>query len=422
MRTRVVLGALFVFVVCFAVFAISRILPPAPYGLADDWRVFVAASHVITQGHSPYDASAMHAGEQAAQFYPSVQPSLDDFIDLPIVAVLLRAVTWLPYWTGFALFTAAGLVATAATSHGWMRAQGWRRTAPWVIGAVCSWPVLLGFFSGQFDWLLLAGTVGALLLLRRNRPIAAGLAIAVVLLKPHLLWPLPLLLAASWNAGLPRRRFIAAAALVLAGGIGMGFLLVPGATQFFTHVALFGSRVGAVQPDLAGLPGMLQHLPGGGVFSLVVTATGIAAVIALAVLAMRHPSSSFELRATFVLTAVAVWLACAPYAHPNDDVLLYPLIAVFSGVEGRNLYQRPLLLAAVAATVLLPVVWPFHVISVPITPLAVTLVAVCGVQHLRALLRRERDDSVGERNRRGRVLGVVVEPASRLSSQTAGSH
>ena len=96
MRARLLLGVLFAFVAAFAVFAVAHIFPPEPYGLADDWRVFYAAAQLAQHGASPYDAASIHAAEQAAQHYATVQPSLDDFTDLPLVAVLLRAVTWLP--------------------------------------------------------------------------------------------------------------------------------------------------------------------------------------------------------------------------------------------------------------------------------------------------------------------------------------
>src|SRR5438876_11501504 len=95
------LGALLVFVVAFAIFAVAHILPPAPYGLADDWRVFYAAAHVVQHGGNPYDAATIHAAEQAAQLYPRVQLSLDDFTDLPIVAVILWAGAWIPFCVGF---------------------------------------------------------------------------------------------------------------------------------------------------------------------------------------------------------------------------------------------------------------------------------------------------------------------------------
>src|SRR5438477_1288142 len=142
----VALGALFVFVIAFAAFAISRILPPMPYGLADDWRVFDAAAHVAQQGGDPYDAATIHVAEQAAQHYPKVQPSLDDFTDLPIVAVLLRAVSWLPYWSSYMVFTALGVLGAALALAAWMRTSGWNRFGLWLAGAVLSWPMLLGFF------------------------------------------------------------------------------------------------------------------------------------------------------------------------------------------------------------------------------------------------------------------------------------
>ena len=470
MRARLILGLLFAFVIAFAGFALAHIFPPEPYGLADDWRVFFAAAQLAQHGGSPYDPAAIHAAEQAAQHYASVQPSLDDFTDLPLVAVLLRGLTWLPYWWSFAVFTAIGVSVAAAALVAWMRECGWRGVASWVLAAMCAWPVLLGFFSGQFDALLLAGTVGSLLLMRRNRPWAAGACMAVVLFKPHLLWPLPLLLFAAWTPAWPRAwRFLLSATAVVVGGAAGGFLLVPGSVQFFGHALGFGSRVGTVQPDLAGLPGLLLTLPGGALAGGVVAVAGAAAVLSLAVLSARHPrlrTLAPEQRAVIPLAGLAIWLACAPYAHPNDDVLLFPLLVLLIGAHGRRLTARALqvgvvaslsvaaafiagpgpgyalvaagacllvamrerITPAAAAAValvslgLLPAVWPFHVLSVPITPLAVSAVALAGALHLRAAARASVDASVRQGQGGGRVLGVVVETAPGLATQAAGGH
>ena len=388
MRTRLLLGALLAFVVAFAVFALSRILPPEPYGLADDWRVFYAAGTLVQHGVSPYDPAAIHAAEQAAQHYPAVQPSLDDFADLPVVGILLRAVVWLPFWLSFAVFTALGAVLAALALRAWLRADGWRGAAPWLAGAMLSWPALLGFFSGQFDALLLAGAVGSLLLMRRRSPWAAGVCTAVVLLKPHLLWPLPLLMVAAWAPDRARAwRFLAASAATLAGGAAVGFALVPGSGQFFSHLLGFGSRVSAVQPDLAGLPGTVQHLPGGGVVAALVTAAGAGLVLALAVAALRPRlrALSHAQRVAIPLIGLGLWLACAPYAHPNDDVLLFPLLALVVGVDGARLRSSSSARIALASLAVLPTVWPFHVLTVPVTPIAVTALAIAGVVYLRQL-------------------------------------
>lgn len=466
---RLLLGSVLVTTLGFALFALQHMLPPQPYGLADDWRVFYAAAHAVQQGGNPYDASTIHAAEQAAQHYRSVQPSLDDFTDLPVVALLLRAVTWLPYWTSYAVFTALGSAVALAALALWLRESGWTRRAPWLLGAMASWVMLLGLFSGQFDALLLGGTIAALWCMRRHRPLAAALCMSAVLLKPHLLWPLPLLLFAVW---LPDRRrawsFAGWTAALLAGGTLAGFALVPGSSGFFGHLLGFGARVGSVQPDLAGVPGLLLHLPGGAIAGVAVAAAGVAGVLGLAVAAARDPrlrTLGERHRALIPLAGLALWLACAPYAHPNDDVLLFPLLALLVGADAAQLEGRALALglagslavaaafiaapvagwlllaaaacaalvrrrrfqaaglgsAGVAALAVLPAAWPFHVLSVPVTPVAVALVAVAGLVKLCAL-RAAPDRSVGQGERRGRVAGVVVEPAPALAAQPAGGN
>ncbi|MGH7687402.1 MAG: glycosyltransferase family 87 protein [Candidatus Dormibacteria bacterium] len=469
---RLLLGGLLVFTIGFAVFALEHMFPPQPYGIADDWRVFYAAATVVQHGGNPYDATTIHAAEQAAQHYQNVQPSLDDFTDLPIIALVLRAVTWLPYWASYAAFSAAGIVIVMASLFAWMRAWGWRRPALWLLGGLASWPVLLGLFSGQFDAVLLGATIAALLLMRRHRPVAAGLCMAAVLLKPHLLWPLPLLLFVVWLDD-PRQawRFAASAAAVILSGTLIGFLLVPNSSGFVGHLLGFGSRVADVQPDLAGVPGMLLHLPGGRTIAVAVAAIGVAAVFALAAwiaVRGRRREMGEHARALIPLAGLAVWLALTPYAHPNDDVLLFPLVVLMVGrdaaaLEGRALgaglvaaavvaaafiaapaigflaviggaswlvVQRhrvtaPLVAAlAFAAVAVLPTVWPFHVLTVPVTPIAVVLTALAGLLSVRETLGPPQPGSVrervGERERSGGIGGVVVETTPALAAEASG--
>lgn len=467
---RLLLGGLLVFTLGFAFFAFEHMFPPQPYGMADDWRVFYAASTVVQHGGNPYDATTIHAAEQVAEHYAGVQPSLDDFTDLPIVAVMLRAVTWLPFWWSYVAITAIGVVATVWALVRWIRESGWRGFGLWVVAAMCSWPVLLGFFSGQFDSLLLAATVASLVFMRRDRPVAAGLCMAAVLLKPHILWPLPLLLFAVW---IPDRRaawcFLTTAAVVVVSGAAMGFLLVPQSAGFVGHLLGFSSRVASFQPDLAGLPGTLLRLPGGSAAAVAVAGIGVAAVVALAVLAVIYEPlrrAAVRNRSLVPLVGLAVWLALTPYAHPNDDVLLFPLLVLLLGRDARDLSGQnlgagvvaaaavaaafvaaPLIGAfvlaagigalalqrrrvtpelaaalALAAIALLPTLWPFHVLQVPVTPVAVALTAAAGLLHLRSRMREAVLPSVGQRERGGRLGGVVVETAPALAAETAGSH
>lgn len=436
-RPRLALGVLATLVVCFAVFSASRMFPPQSYGLADDWRVFYAAATVVEHGGSPYDPALIHPAEQTADHYAVVQPSLDDFTNLPIVAWVLQPLTALPFWASYGLAAGLGLIAAGLALLAWLRRWGWRGAAPWAALAMLSWPALLGVYSGQFDLLLLAVCVAAVgLAMRGHAGYATAACTAAALVKPQVLWPLPLLLAVSQ---LPDRRSAArcvgagvATALAMVAG---GEILMPGSTALFlSHLVAFGGRVATVQPDLAGLPGMLEHLPGGAVMAAAVTGLGAAATVGFAACWARNRRAlalAGDVRmALCVFVGLALWLVATPYAHPNDDVLLFPLLALVVGADGVNLGQRDLVwslagsavvvtgfvlapiagsmltlvaaaalwrgwmrggdkvlaAAALVAIAILPMVWPFHALVVSLTPLAVLLVAVAGVSLVRRTL------------------------------------
>jgi putative flippase GtrA len=429
-QQRLSLGILAVLVVCFAAFAASRMFPAQPYGLAADWRVFYAAAAVVHRGGSPYDPSAMRVAEQSADHYVVVQPPLDNFASLPIVAWALQPVTLLPFWVSYALAAALAMIAAGTALYLWLRRWRWQRPGRWTVLAMLSWPALLGFFNGQFDLLLLALLLTGMTLSLHHRPGFAGAACAAaVLIKPHILWPLPLLLAASQ---LPDRRAaircaIGAAATAV-GLMGFAELLMPGATGIFlTHLLAFGGQISSVQPDLSGLPGMVEHLPGGGTIAAAVTALGAAAILGFACVwgfsaraRSIHPAVRLALG---VGIGMAIWMVATPYGHPYDDVLLFPLIALLVGTDASGIRQRDvgwalaasilliagflsspvvgsILVVALAALIwrrwdeagqsgiaacalvaiaILPMVWPFHVLPVSLTPLAALAVAASGV-------------------------------------------
>jgi hypothetical protein len=436
---RLGLGILFAVVLAFAAFSMSRMLPPQPYGLADDWRVFYAAGAVVHAGGNPYDAAAIHPAEQAAQHYKAVQPSLDDFADAPIVGWTLQLASLMPFWASYGLFAALSIIAAAIALYVWLRRSSWRAPTRWTVAALVSWPMLLGVYSGQFDLVLLALTIAAMWLSIRRHPAAAGaVCMAAMVIKPHILWPLPLLVAV---AQLPRRGAAlqcagASAATGLAALVG-GELLMPGSTSaFVSHLVSFGSRISTSQPDLAGLPGLLQHLPFGAVLAGVVAVLGAGATIAFACfwgLDHRALTLSPERRVAIgVGVGLAIWLVASPYSHPNDDILLFPLIAVLVGANApgatdhrvfrafgacavvvagfivspyvgaaivvvatamlwrarREVGPQGVAVAALVAFALLPMVWPFHTVPVSLTPLAVLLVLIAAAAMVRTTLPR----------------------------------
>jgi hypothetical protein len=131
--------------------------------------------------------------------------------------------------------------------------------------------------------------------------------------------------------------------------------------------------VGQLQPDLAGLPGLLGAAPSKWGLGLGLLAPGTLAIIAASLVAMaifatwmmvsedwRRVSPVARI-AWGVGLPVGIWLAAAPYAHPNDDLLLLPLFMLTVGRDARRVHGLGLGLALLVVVWLL-LIWPSLVI------------------------------------------------------------
>ena len=421
-----------------AIYALTRFIPPRPYGLAADYRVFYAAARLLGAGHDPYRLHALQAAEQLVTRYPSLQPALDRFAYLPVVAVLMEPLSKLPFWASYLVFTGLGVAAAMATLALLARDLGWTSLPALLGGGLVSWVAVLGFSAGQFDALLFAVLAGAMLLAWHDRPLLAGLVLGLIWVKPDLLWPAPIFLfLALWER--PRRAlwFGSGFAVVSSLCIAASPSLLP---EWWRAATGFAAKVGTQQPDLAGLPGLLGAAPrslglGTGLLapgSLVVI---VAAVIGMVVFAAWMLGSSDWRRvspvgrvAWGVGLPVGIWLLATPYAHPNDDLLLLPLFMLTVGRDARRVHGLGLGLALLAmvwllliwpsevvpwapgllalailalglwhwrtnphftgfgaglcllALALLPAVWPFHLLHVGLTPIAVLILVVEGAR------------------------------------------
>jgi hypothetical protein len=267
-----------------AVYTLTRFIPPRPYGLADDYRVFFAAARLLGGGHSPYDWAKLQAVEQLAQGYPRLQPTLDSFAYLPIAATLLEPLSKLPFWASCIAFTCFGAAIALLTLALLAHDLGWTRVAALLMGVLVSWVALLGFAAGQFDALMFAVLAGSMQLAAHGRPFLAGLLLGLVWVKPDLLWPAPVFLfLVLWPR--PRRAwwfalgFATVSALCLAASPG----LLP---EWWRATHGFASGVGTQQPDLAGLPGLLGAIPAGLGLGRGVLAPGTLVVIVGALVGM----------------------------------------------------------------------------------------------------------------------------------------
>jgi hypothetical protein len=421
-----------------AIFAMFHELPPRPGGMADDYRVFYAASKLIAKGANPYHLGPLQAAEQAANAYPGLNRVLDTFVDPPITAWLLVPLTNLPFWFSYALMSALGLVLVVLTATLLARDLGWRHTGVLAAAVIVSWIGLLGLLAGQFDAILFAALAGSMLLAWHERSLAAGCVLGLTLLKPTLLWPVPIFMFLALWPGRRRALQFAAGFLVVAAlfALASGSLLA----SWWHQLGVFAGGVGTQQPDLAGLPGLLAAAPrswhlGTGFTApatLAMVLFGLAAMTIFGVWMMVSPDwrrVSPVGRVTWaVALPVGIWLLAIPYAHPNDDLLLLPLFMLTVGRDARRVHGLGLGLSLIALVVFLliwpagvlpwflglallavlagglwhwrtdirltgfgaglcvlalatlPAVWPFHLLAVGLTPVAVLVLVVEGAR------------------------------------------
>jgi len=378
-----------------AVFAVFHEIPPRPAGLADDYRVFYAAAELIGRGVNPYHLGPLQAAEQAAHAYPSLNPVLDTFVDPPITAWLLVPLSKLPFWPSYGIVTALSVVFGVITLTLLARDLGWRHTSILAASVIVSWIGLLGLLSGQFDALLFAALAGSMLLAWHERSLAAGCVLAVTLLKPSLLWPVPIFMfLALWPDRRKALHFAAGFLLVAALFALSSWSLL---ASWWHQLGVFGGGVGTQQPDLAGLPGLLVAAPSSWHLGTGLTAPATLGLIALAFTSMAVFAVWMMIspdwrrvspvgRVTWaVALPVGVWLLAIPYAHPNDDLLLLPLFMLTVGRDARRVHGLGLGLSA-ATMALFLLIWPAEVVPWSLGLLLLALLAV-GVWYWRTEIR-----------------------------------
>ncbi len=196
MRIRTVLSWVGIAVVSVAL-VIDVFHRPEMIGI--DFHTYEAAAQVgLQQGWAHvYDQAAVAVAQNRLAPAGWTQP----FLSPPTVAWLAAALVPFPYAVAYAIWAVVGLAAFAvalawsAESRGLMRWIG-------VGAALAPWWVLHAVNLGQVVPLVAAGVVVAWRLLRDDHDFAAGLALAVILLKPNtaVLVPIVLLVAGRYRA------------------------------------------------------------------------------------------------------------------------------------------------------------------------------------------------------------------------------
>lgn len=220
----------------------------------DDVRYdYVAAEAGLRYGWSRiYDLDllrALSAGFPAPQ--NTIHPG-GTFINPPPLAWLWAPLVSLPEPVAYLIWTVAGL---AALAWAWYLAAPYRGIGKFtmLLAGLALWPVMEAFYFGQPTMLVLALVATAWWLLRRDRALAAGVALAVATaLKPQVVVMVPLCLVAAgrWRAiasWAVSGALIAAVSAASLGASGLGdfwstlqWIQTDRGHSFFTVAYLFG--------------------------------------------------------------------------------------------------------------------------------------------------------------------------------------
>ena len=317
--------ALIVVIVALILDALNRYEP-----IGIDFHTYLAAAVVgIQHGWSSiYDQDLVAIAQKQLTPNQIAQP----FLSPPTAAWVTAPLTPLPYWVAYWIWALVNLGAFTAALVWASQSRGLMR---WVLAgaAIAPWWVLHAFNLGQVAPLVATGVVLATRLSRERKDVAAGIALALIYLKPNtaVLVPFALMVAGRYR--------------VFAAWAGVGVLIALGA------VASMGEQgVLAYLDQLRGqLPEGANNLTLEGAFGVSGTiATALRVVIAAAALA-----TSYRLRESPGL-AIAVGtlasLLVVPYLH-GSDLCLFSVAAWIVWEERSALRWRvPLALGWLVST------------------------------------------------------------------------
>jgi hypothetical protein len=355
----------------------------------DDFSTIWAGPRALLTGADPYDALTW--SETAVRVGTHV-PDTAVYLYPPWVALALAPFALLPPAVAGALWTMVGLAAAIIAVRSLLRASV--PGAAWVHGIagfmlLASTPAIVTLLAGQWTFLLLALVATMVMLLRADRPVAAGVVAVALLAKPPLFVfaAAALAIRALWRgekraAGV---RFVMTASVAGLSTIGVSWALIPTWwPAWLFHVA--SVQVGVEPVTLSTLLVTLAGPLGAWIAALAVV-VGVCAALQF------HPRGDAWLPVWFALSSAAT-----VYSNTYDALLLVLPLVLAAGALMPRSPRRALVVVVVGAALMLVVMPPLHALEVrkyaEVLPLAVSLLVTV------ALWPQRRDGPLDERARR----------------------
>lgn len=314
-----------------------------------DFVAFLTGGRLLGSEPRCLYCSSAQLDAQTAVLGHAPANGLDQFVNPPLAAFVMRPLTVLSAQTALliwlavsvlALVTAVAVVARRLLPH--VRKQ----RLPLVIGVTVLPGMAASIAYGQWDALALLAAVVAVDRLQRGDSMVAGLLLACLAVKPQLMFlAVPaLLFARSWRtlAGI-------AAGLAVWTASTVALIGADGATTWVRDV--LPARVGEASKAV-GVPGLMASLG----FSDTAAFAGAAAMTAIAVILLWRRRAALQADPAMAAgLGITASVACSPHVFAGDVALMGVLLAL----EARH-RPGPAWTAAVilgAATVL-DSLWP----------------------------------------------------------------
>jgi hypothetical protein len=175
-------------------------------GSGNDASVFYYGTRLLLRGENPYEPAAMQAEWAATREEGSTRPSPQQFVNPPIVGVLIAPVALFPIETALRLFTLLNFFCLLASVYFLDRMLS-EKAPPALRLLLATWVVMLppamkAFSYGQSTLLICAPAAVGLYCLRRKREGWAGFWLALSLAKFTITLPFlaVLVLRGRWKA------------------------------------------------------------------------------------------------------------------------------------------------------------------------------------------------------------------------------
>lgn len=296
-------------------------------GVAVDFLAFDAGARLVGSDpqHLYGTAAQAHAEVGLLGYNPGPGASFpQQFVNPPFAAEILRPLSGLALQAATDVFSVLMLVcllvAVSLISRHMERQWRWPKPVAAAIALVLGLPTAAGYAIslGQWDPLLLLAAVAAQLQAARGHPRWAGVMLAVLLIKPQVVWLLlpTVVLMAEWDVllGFVLAAVVLAAASVAAVGLAECLSWVGVALGFASTAAGAGNG-----QNLPGLVVLLLDRPG--LESDIALPLAVVGLVAVLTLRRRLRGRSDAV----IAVALTISVMTAPHLNVQDLVVLVPL-------------------------------------------------------------------------------------------------